>query len=261
MLIETSGVALPRSVGRTVTLAVGLALDAVIVVADAETLRERAADRYVGDTVLAQLREADLVVLNKIDLCAREQLAGLHDWLRESAPRAAVLDSERGAVAIELLFGDEATAHAGSTAGSPARSGEALSAGKARAAAASLGARRDPVDRDGTPRIAPLDGHHAGSVFESLSWRFDAPVDVQALTAALESDALGLARAKGFVNDRDGRCWLVQAVGRRVELSPWNTPPEAGGRLACIGARGRFDRAAIVAALERAGPGRPPAQA
>ena len=258
VLIECSGVALPRSVGRTVTLVGGLALDAVIVVADAQTLRGRAADRYVGDTVLGQLRDADLVVLNKTDLCAREEIAALHDWLREAAPRAAVLESERGAVAIELLFGDDATAGIASGAAGQAEPAAAADAGTTLGL---VGARSDPRAREGAPRIAPLAAHHAGSVFESLSWRFDAPVDVRELVAALDADALGLARVKGFVNDRDGRCWLVQAVGRRVELSTWNAAPEAGGHLACIGARGRFDRAAIVATLERAGPGRPLSQA
>ena len=43
-------------------------LDATVVLADAETVRERAADRYLGDTVTRQLAEADIVVLNKADL-------------------------------------------------------------------------------------------------------------------------------------------------------------------------------------------------
>jgi hypothetical protein len=86
-------------------------------------------------------------------------------------------------------------------------------------------------------------------------------VDARALAMALESTELGLARVKGFVNDRDGRCWLLQGVGRRVELSPWNAPPTDGGRLLCIGARGRFDRGAVVATLERAGAGGPERQA
>ncbi len=229
VLIETSGVALPRAVGRTVTLVTGLALDAVIVVADAETLRDRAADRYVGDTVHAQLRDADLVLLNKIDLCTADAVERLHGWLREAAPRATVIDTERGAVAIELLFGDDAVA------------GRAASLAPSRLAAPAV------------PR--------AGAVFETLSWIFDAPVDAQALAVALASPELGLARAKGFVTGRDGRGWLVQAVGRHVELSPRDPSPAEGGRLACIGARGRFDRSAIEASLRRAGAGRAQARA
>ena len=229
VLIETSGVALPRAVGRTVTLVTGLALDAVVVVADAETLRDRAADRYVGDTVQTQLRDADLVLLNKIDLCTGGAVERLHGWLRDVAPRAAVIDTERGAVAIELLFG-----------------GEALT-GRAASRA--------------TSGLAPPPAPHAGAAFDTLSWTFDEPVDAKALADALASPELGLARAKGFVTGRDGGGWLVQAVGRRVELSPRDPPPAGGGRLACIGARGRFDRSAIEASLRRAGPGRAQARA
>ncbi|MDI1263786.1 MAG: GTP-binding protein, partial [bacterium] len=51
LLIETSGVALPGSIVQSIGLLPGLALDGVIVLADAETIEERARDRYMGDTV------------------------------------------------------------------------------------------------------------------------------------------------------------------------------------------------------------------
>ena len=51
-----------------------LARDGVIVVVDAADVRERAADRRVGDTVTRQLAAADLLVLNKVDLA--QDLAG-----------------------------------------------------------------------------------------------------------------------------------------------------------------------------------------
>ena len=70
MLIETSGVALPGVVARSAALLPALSIDGVVVLADAETLRARAADRYMGDTIARQLAEADLVVLNKTDLVA-----------------------------------------------------------------------------------------------------------------------------------------------------------------------------------------------
>ena len=68
VLVETSGVALPGAVAGAVGLLPAYRLDATVVLADAETVRERAADRYLGDTVTRQLAEADIVVLNKADL-------------------------------------------------------------------------------------------------------------------------------------------------------------------------------------------------
>ncbi len=67
MIVEVSGVGDPRTVaqwGRTP----GFTLDAVVVLADAETVRERAADRYVGETVVTQLAGADLVVVTHLDV-------------------------------------------------------------------------------------------------------------------------------------------------------------------------------------------------
>jgi len=46
----------------------------VIVLADAEQLPDQAANRYAGRSVLAQLRQADVIVLNKVDLPSPERL-------------------------------------------------------------------------------------------------------------------------------------------------------------------------------------------
>lgn len=72
IVVEVSGVGDPRSVaqwGRTP----GFALDAIIVLADAERIRDQVADPYVGETVVAQLAAADLVALTKLDLVDDQQ--------------------------------------------------------------------------------------------------------------------------------------------------------------------------------------------
>ena len=248
VLIETSGVALPRAVARTVALAGGLAADAVVVLADAETVRERAADRYVGDTVLGQLREADLVVLSRVDLASAESLAGLREWLRANAPQAAVIEAERGAVAPALIFGPAQEGHDPRTV-TPSRADPA--------------AISPPAPRAG---IAPLASHRAASSFESLSWRFESAVDVGRLTQLLSRPGLGVARAKGLVGDRSGRRWLVQLAGRRIEVrerpatgaaAGAGAGAGAGGTLVFIGARGPFDRTALIESLRALGPGNP----
>ena len=108
ILIETSGVALPGAVARTLGLLAGLRLDAVLVLADAETVRERAADRYVGELVREQLQQADLLLLNKTDLLPDAALAPLRDWCVATAPRARVVATQQARLAPALLFGDTA---------------------------------------------------------------------------------------------------------------------------------------------------------
>jgi G3E family GTPase len=121
VLIECSGVALPGSVAGTIGLLQGCFLDAIVVLADAETVRARAADRYMGDTITRQLGDADLIVLNKIDLVAKGEVESVVRWLAGVAPRARVMPVRHAAVAPEILFsidtnfsaGDAADHHAG----------------------------------------------------------------------------------------------------------------------------------------------------
>ena len=91
---------------QSVALLPGLAIDGVVVLADAETVRQRAADRYMGDTVRGQLADADLIVLNKIDLATPEQVAAATRWLAEVAQARA--SSRRGMQPFPLKSSSEA---------------------------------------------------------------------------------------------------------------------------------------------------------
>ena len=119
VLIESSGVALPGLVARSAKLARGISLDAVVVVADAETLRERAADIYVGDTVMQQLRDADLLLLNKTDLVSGAALRGLHRWLDEQTLRAPMIDISQGAIEPDVVLGLQQRPRASLWGGTP----------------------------------------------------------------------------------------------------------------------------------------------
>ena len=202
VLVECSGVALPSAVARSLGLLSGFALDAQLVLADAETLRERAADRYVGDLLRQQLVEADLIVLNKCDLIDERALAALHDWLHQQAPRARVLSCTQGRLDPALALG------IGPPTDAPPRLTAALQV-------------PPPADRS----------------FESLSLEFDHAVDVERLAAALAAPSLQLLRAKGLMRDRGGRPRVLQLVGARHQCSDSRVDP-GRGRLVCIARRG-----------------------
>lgn len=104
IVVEASGVADPGRIADIAAIEPRLARDGTIVLADAASVRERAADRRVGDTIRRQLAAADLVVLNKMDL-ARDA-TGLRDWLaaQSSAP---VVEATQADVPIAALFGLE----------------------------------------------------------------------------------------------------------------------------------------------------------
>src|SRR5216683_4455957 len=102
IVVEASGVADPGRIADLAVLEPRLARDGVIVVVDAAQVRERAADRRVGDTVTRQLDAADLLVLNKVDLA--NDLTALRGWLPTQSA-APVLEARHADVPLDLLFG------------------------------------------------------------------------------------------------------------------------------------------------------------
>ncbi len=102
IVVEASGVADPGRIADLGVLDERLSRDGVVVVADADQVRARAADKRVGDTVLRQLQAADLIVLNKVDLA--DDLAVMRCWLSTHS-QAPVLEAQHCAVPLDLLFG------------------------------------------------------------------------------------------------------------------------------------------------------------
>lgn len=205
VLIETSGVALPASVARTLQLVKGLRLNAVVVLADAGAIPQQASNRYVGETVQCQLQQADLLVLNKLDLLPSSSLPELGQWAAQQAPQAFVLEATRGQVAPELLFD------------MPIRHGKAASPGAGLA------------DRPLNLRAG------AHGVFRSLSFAFSGAVNVDALEQALVAHPDRIVRAKGLLRDADGTLVQLQLAGARCITTPWKGKSFATGRLVCIG--------------------------
>ena len=192
LLIEASGVADPNQIaayGHTP----GLALDAVVVLADAEQVRRQANDRWVADTVRIQLAAADLVVVNKIDLLAAPEDADtLCDWLAGIASDATVVRANRAALPMDVIFGPDLREHA---------------------------AGRSP---NTIALSAPAAHDTAEDVFESQTVELDAPVPMPAIEALLADLPDGVARLKGLVpistSNDEIAVYVVQAVGTRTSI-------------------------------------------
>lgn len=105
VLIEASGVALPASIMTTVSLMQGLRPDATVVLADAEQVRRNARDKFLSDTVLRQLAQADIILITKTDLVSDHALAEVSDWIRTQAPQARILHAARGQIPMEAIVG------------------------------------------------------------------------------------------------------------------------------------------------------------
>ncbi len=252
VLIETSGVALPGSVARGARLAPGIEIDAVVVLVDAETIRFRAVDRHVGDTVLQQLAEADLLVLNKIDLVDPPTLAATRHWLAGIAPHARIIESVEARVPTELILGLADETGASSWLSSPSSLSSLLS----------LTSTDIPSHDDSPSAFDPGSGERrslrpdrsmmAGDRFETFSFQITGRLDAQALAAALCDPSQGVLRAKGLVQGLNGEALVIQTVGARSRVSAAAAGLIGAGqpaRLVVIGLRDTLDARRIAARL------------
>lgn len=215
IVIETSGVALPGVVARSVALVPGFARDGVVVLADAETVMDRAADRYMSDTIERQLADADLVIVNKTDLLPVDRLATMHDWLATKTGDARLIDAVRGAVPFEIVIGSCTTdAHADDD----------------------TNGWRDDASARYEARVFPILG----------------PVDAAALGKALTRRELGVLRAKGSAMDGDASAISIQTVGGRFEITPARDGRVRRDAIVCIGLKGQVAIAGIEAVIRSA---------
>ncbi len=116
ILIEASGVAMPSAIAANVGLQEGFRLAGIVVLADSETVQAQAVDDYLGDTILRQLKDADLIVQTKTDLV--EAPDAVTRWLSARAPGVSVLQAKQGQVPRDVLLGLE-------TSGQPSLSSHA----------------------------------------------------------------------------------------------------------------------------------------
>ena len=224
VVVEASGVADPGQIAVFGDMP-GYARDAVVVVADAESVRARAQDPETGHAVLAQLRAADLLVVSKTDLVEPAALADVGDWLREVVgPSTSIVEAAFGDVPTDVLIGAHPTAgHHG----------------------------------------AAHDHEHDHPRFETWSFTGAAPLAGTGLVEAITELPEGIVRAKGFLHLREdaARRYVLQLVGRRYSIEPdreWGDE-EPASRLVVIGLPGSVDAAALDATMAGLSVGAPSA--
>ncbi len=175
VLLESSGVAMPGAIAASISLLQGYALDGIVVLCNAETIREQAEDIYIGDTVRRQIADADLLILNKTDLVDERERDAVVAWLGGGSTGAEIIATDYGKLLPELLL----------------------------------------QGFDGPVRDYAAPAGHHGTLFRTSAFAVDHPVDADVLAQGLADSALGLVRAKGFVTGGGGMTKAVQVVGRR----------------------------------------------
>lgn len=103
IIVEASGVANVHNLGQY-GLTTGLELAGIVVLADAETIRAKADDKYVAQTIRRQLTAADLIVLNKTDLVTEDKVVDLASWVG-TFNTCPVITTTRSEVPLPVLLG------------------------------------------------------------------------------------------------------------------------------------------------------------
>jgi G3E family GTPase len=214
VVIEASGVSDPWRIAQLGRADPGLALDGVIVLVDASVAQAQWRDPLLTDTVERQLKAADLIVVNKIDLVADDARAALRDWIESVAGPVPQFETTAAEVPLAMLSGlalPQAAAH-----------------------------RHPPgCDHDHDHDHAP----DHGALFDTWSYRPGHSFDTTALRAWLRDTPAGLLRLKGVLRtiEPDGSAgWSeLQFAGRHGALRRASMPRD-GAALVAIGLRGRL---------------------
>ena len=210
LLIEASGVALPVAIAQSVTLVARFVIDGIVVLADAETVRQHGTDKYLQDTISRQLAAADIVLLNKVDLLDAAGLSETKNWIASVAPKGRIFETANAEISQAALLG--------------------------------LGLEFGPDAEPGSD--GGLHTHHDAKVF-----RIDNPIDPEHLAGQLAAPELELVRAKGFVSAPDGKVFAVQTVGRRWSVQEAPAEVNALGSIVCISHNRPVDEQAVKRAL------------
>ncbi len=181
LLIEVSGVGNPAAVMAWAQLP-GFEASGTVVCVDATSVQEQAASRWVADTVIQQIRSADLLLLTKTDLVADDESTRVRDWLATIAPHAPVCTDPavlRAMVESPAVF--------------------ATKAGSDETALST----------------------HAHASYTSWSGETPSLVDLQAVLQFLERLGDEVIRAKGILRtiDNPQRRTVIQRVGRRLDVA------------------------------------------
>lgn len=219
IVIEASGVADPRKIAFYGAAHPRLRLDSLIIVADAETIRARASDKYVGELVMLQLAEADLIVLSKLDLIDQPQREAVRKFLGETVPRARVVAAGHGRLPWDLLLG--------SRAGRPSR----------------------PTAAQHFEALCVLPTAEHESLFDRWGFETEHPFDRERLRVTMESLPKSVLRAKGalYLADNLSNSVILQAVGARWTLEDgklWSDGPRCS-QLVLIGMAGSLNAAQL----------------
>ncbi len=273
ILLEASGVAEPTGIAVTFNnprFRDRIRLDSILCVVDAEQVF---AAPELMELKIFQMACADMVILNKVDLVDREQIAKITAWLDSRFHRYRLIEARHCNVPLEVLlsvgrFDPVAAESSGNEfprSIDQSRLKHVLSAVEGPTENASLespsGDFSPTQPGNSFPGGGPAasqpchDNHDHAKVFSTWSYESDQPLSLEALREAASKLPANIYRAKGVIHTADApdRRAVLQVVGRRVDITldgGWNLRPPRT-QIVAIGATGAIDAEALRMAFER----------
>jgi G3E family GTPase len=246
LLLEASGVAEPSSIAMTFNnpcFRDRVRLDSILCVVDAEQVL---AAPEVMELKIFQMACADMVILNKVDLVDRGQIAKIKDWLDSRFHRYRLVEAIQADVPLPILLSVGRF--------DPARLNAGLHPAEGCCTDLNCHDEHPPSSEPG-PDFSAASHHDHSRAFSTWSYETDQPFSLEALRETASKLPANIYRAKGVIYTADApeRRAVLQVVGRRVDISledTWgNRPPRT--QIVAIGAPGAIDQKMLSEQFEQ----------
>jgi len=220
ILIEATGVADPAAINNVAQIdrfQKALAPAKIITVLDSECWEVR---DVFGSVFYAQLENADTILLNKVDLLTKDQIAKSLEEMHELLPNAQIIPTIQAKVEPDTIWELPSSKCA---------------CGNSHASEKSCGCHHhDGVCNHNTPEtfVQIIDGVKEELRYITFSFIETAPLKEDIFRKFIQELPFELYRIKGtvFVGDKT---YLINSVGGKTEWRKWEGAPET--RLALIG--------------------------
>jgi len=201
VILEASGVSDPESIVMTFLdrrYDKLLQIDSITCIVDAEAVFAHADNAALTSLKMRQIANADMVILNKVDLVTPTHVEVIHDWINQQLKRIRIIEATRCEVPLDILL-------------AVGRFDPECMIDKSAERAESA------CDHDGTGHV-----HVASEMFETWSFNSDRPFSLEALAHMVRRELpASVYRCKGivYVDTKPDHRIALQAVGRRTEIS------------------------------------------
>lgn len=202
IIIESSGVADPKGIVESFhapEIWEHILIDGVVTVVDAEQALDIDGDEKA--LAEAQVKGADLLLLNKVDLASEDTVAKTKAWIDSIRPGIQVFPTVNCNVPFEVLVGADTSHQANRNEQAPIDVSVNYVAGK------------------------HLHTHKHDIMFDTWTFKKDKPLKLSYLQQVLTHLPGELFRAKGVVycQERSANPLLLQLVGKRATIKPMDS--------------------------------------